>query len=383
MRITWSTVLVVLYCAASFAGVGCGEVREGSGLCLFHVECHGTVLWCFDYNGYVSYQERCPCACTDGRCDDCLSDAPVGGILPGTFTTDGGTFQVSVTPVDEEGKLIYENLTVESFSFHNLVVRKLGSGGSTPVCAATAWPVDIDVTLPESRTGDTSTSIGLLLDSSGSMSDSDPAYLRVDASTLLLEQLRDRDRAAVLDFGAGTTEPLECSRILQEFTGDENALLSALEGITADGGTPLYCASLEALDHLAGETSEERILLVLTDGDADTGDEDEFFEAAIQRAQDEEIVVYTVGLGYSVEFERLQEFAQETGGTFGLADEAQVLAGIFQAIGVASSQGWVVVHGKGTFEADLEPGGYVIEGQLRTTIGTMSVDTPFQFTIHL
>jgi hypothetical protein len=216
------------------------------------------------------------------------------------------------------------------------------------------------------------------------MSESDPTYERVQAAQVFLSKLGLKDRVAVMDFGAGADSGFSCARLLCEVTADKSSAQAALSMVTADDGTPLFCAVQDAVELLKSEPNSRKVVLLLTDGQS-TEDDPEYAQSLAAGAGTASgAVVHAVGLGYDLDFSLLQAMAQDTGGSFALAGDAQVLAGLFDAIGVASTKGKVIVHGKGTFEPPVQQAGqYRIQGVLRTSFGGTSTETDFEFGVYL
>ena len=313
-------------------------------------------------------------------CKGELAGAPVSGVVPGLFTSDGGTFEISVSPLDKNGDLLFQEVSKENFSFHDIEVATVAMPDNV-VATGTAWPEKIEI-VPPAQAQET-LSVGLLLDSSGSMSSNDPGYERVKAAKAFLGELGPDDRAALFDFGAGSSGGHACVRVLHEFTANKADVEAALGMITADGGTPLYCASKEAVALVTKEASLRRVLVVLTDGESTEDNSYSLMEQAASLAVAGGVTAYTVGLGYSLDFAELQQFAKTTDGTFALASDAQVLSGMFEAVGVASTKGKIIVHGEGDFQPPLTGSGmHLVSGFLRTLIGNGKVDTPFKFGVY-
>ncbi len=85
-----------------------------------------------------------------------------------------------------------------------------------------------------------------------------------------------------------------------------------------------------------------------------------------------------------MDFGLLETLGEQTGGTFAFARDADVLVGLFDAIGVAAAAGRIVVHGEGRFIPELsERGRHLVRGVLRTALGGARVDTPFDFTVDV
>lgn len=313
-------------------------------------------------------------------CQGQLSGAPVSGVIPGEFNTNGGDFELSVSPLDKNGDLIFQNISKENFSFHNIEVWALGS--STKVASGTAWPESIELFAP--MEGAQQLSVVLLMDSSGSMGESDPTFERVRAAQSFLALLGQEDRVAVMDFGTGPDSEHSCVRLLSQFSADKASAQAALEHITAMDNTPLFCAVTEAVQYLSTEATDRRVILLLTDGQSTEDDPSASESMAASVASELGIPVFAVGLGYDLDFSLLQGVAKDTAGSFALASDAQVLAGVFNAVGVANTKGRIVVHGKGQFQPPVQQAGqYRISGVLKTFFGGNTTQTKFEFSVYL
>jgi len=314
-------------------------------------------------------------------CQGTLVAAPVSGVVPGIFSTNGGDFSVSVSPLDPNGNLVSRNLTVANFSFAGIRAALL-SAADTPVAEGSATPDRVEVL--GGGTGGEAVSVAVLLDCSGSMADSDPGLRRVDAARELLRRLRAADRAALLSFGDGG-DGSSVTRVLAPLSHDQAAWEAGLAQVGAVDGTPLYQAVAETVRYVAQAAAGGRLaVLVLTDGQSTEGDPGALRAAAISAARAAGMALYAVGLGDNLDFGGLEALGRESGGTFAYAADSQVLSGLFDAVGVAATQGRVVVHGRGSFSPPLsQPGRHVVSGALRTRVGSASVDTPFGFTVDI
>ena len=81
-----------------------------------------------------------------------LTNAPVSGVVPGVFSTDGGAFEISVSPVDPNGDLISAGLSVDNFSFTPIQVSALQNPGTT-ITTGEATPQRIEIIPPSDPTG--------------------------------------------------------------------------------------------------------------------------------------------------------------------------------------------------------------------------------------
>ena len=152
--------------------------------------------------------------------------------------------------------------------------------------------------------------IVLLIDTSGSVKDK-LAFEQMAAAEFLKQTLRkNKDMAAVVQFDSVLA-------LVQDFTFDYPLLETAINGLRAGGATKLYDAIWVAVDELLRHEVGRKVMVILSDG-ADTqstiGDEE-----AIRIAQEEDIVIYGIGVRsgrFDSDFGKLEKFAEATGGLF-------------------------------------------------------------------
>jgi Ca-activated chloride channel homolog len=164
------------------------------------------------------------------------------------------------------------------------------------------------------RHEDLPVSLGILIDSSGSMYDKRAA---VDAASLDLVRLSNRqDEAFLVDFSSE-------AYIDQDFTSDIGKLQQGLSYIKSAGGTALYDAVIASADYLAKSAKRtKQVLLVVTDGDDNASSAT--LEQTIRRVQElDGPVIYCIGLLFGEDVSRsesrhsrqvLSELAEQTGG---------------------------------------------------------------------
>ena len=164
------------------------------------------------------------------------------------------------------------------------------------------------------RHEDVPVSLGIIIDSSGSMYDKRTA---VDQASLDLVRLSNRlDEAFLVDFSSE-------AYIDQDFTSDITKLQQGLGYIKASGGTALYDAVIASADYLSKNAKHSKqVLLVITDGDDNASSAS--LESAIRRVQDlDGPAIYTIGLLFGEDVGRgearhaksvLAELSEQTGG---------------------------------------------------------------------
>jgi Ca-activated chloride channel homolog len=160
---------------------------------------------------------------------------------------------------------------------------------------------------------DTPVTVGLLLDSSGSMLPT--RELVIAASAAFAEASHPQDEIFALAFNEHVRAALPPTA---PFTSDANTLRSALQRtVTARGRTALYDAVLAGLEYLSAGSRARRVLVVVSDGrdNASRASREEVF----RKAQASNAMIYTLALRDTVRPHEgnpalLRELAQMTGG---------------------------------------------------------------------
>jgi VWFA-related protein len=186
------------------------------------------------------------------------------------FRGRGDTVRVFATVLDRDGRLV-TNLAQKDFDVRD-------DGKPQPITLFDNSPQPIRIVV--------------MLDVSGSMT-GNLSLLR-SASEALFDRLRSDDLARVGTFGKEV-------KIGPSFTSDRRELLGELPTvIPPDAPTPLWRGLDEAMNTFAKEADERRVMLVLTDG-KDSGSMDlrhrpSSQAGVIDRARDEDVMIYAVGM---------------------------------------------------------------------------------------
>lgn len=164
--------------------------------------------------------------------------------------------------------------------------------------------------------------VALILDSSGSMSSNDPQGLRRTAAKRFIDGLIEGDRVAVVDFDSSAV-------LRQPLTGDFDAAKAAVDLINSSGGTSITAGVSTAHGELIGNGDPDHALveILLTDGVGS------YSAGLTQQAVDNDITMYTIGLGSGVDAALLQSIAQATGGQYFPVASADDLPDVFDRIG--------------------------------------------------
>ncbi len=165
--------------------------------------------------------------------------------------------------------------------------------------------------------------VAFVIDSSGSMFTNDQADIRKEVTKKFIDKLSTDDRGAVIDFDYFAT-------IYSEFSYDKTALSAAVDKIDSLGGTNLTSGIQSALNLFLSTTyvnnDSLKVIIMLTDGDG------AYDTKLTETAKNNDIIIYTVGLGDSVNVSRLTDMAEGTTGNYYPASDAEKLYGIFEDI---------------------------------------------------
>lgn len=163
--------------------------------------------------------------------------------------------------------------------------------------------------------------LSLILDSSGSMAWNDPQGLRRTAAKSFVDALLPEDRAAVVDFDSR-------AMVRQGLTTDKADVKAAIDRIDSSGGTNIAERASAGTSLLVnnGDPERARIAILLTDGEG-------YYDPALTvTAKANGIVIYTIGLGPSVDAPLLRSIAQDTGGVYNQVATADELPEVFRRL---------------------------------------------------
>ncbi|MBS1798456.1 MAG: VWA domain-containing protein [Acidobacteria bacterium] len=209
-----------------------------------------------------------------------------------TLRTDAYEVRLNATVLDSNGKSI---LTLGKDDFR-------------------VYEDGVPQTIASFRHEDLPVSLGILIDSSGSMYDKRAA---VEQAALDLVKLSNKeDEAFVVDFSWEAF-------IDQDFTNDIDKLRQGLSYVKSSGGTAIYDALVASADYLSKNARHpKQVLLIVTDGEDNASTAS--LEQAIRRIQDlDGPVIYCVGLLFGQDTDKrearharrvLETLSEQTGG---------------------------------------------------------------------
>jgi Ca-activated chloride channel homolog len=180
--------------------------------------------------------------------------------------------------------------------------------------AFTVYEDGVQQTIASFRHEDLPVSLGLLIDSSGSMYDKRSAVEKASLDFVKLSNPEDEE--FLVDFSWEAF-------IDQDFTNNIDKLQQGLSFIKSSGGTAIYDALVASADYLSKNAKHpKQVLLVITDGEDNASSAT--LEQTIRRIQDlDGPVIYCVGLLFGDDTDKresrharrvLETLAEQTGG---------------------------------------------------------------------
>jgi hypothetical protein len=219
--------------------------------------------------------------------------------------------------------------------------------------------------------------VALVIDCSGSMSWNDPQGLRKKAAKQFIDLVQEGDKVAVVGFN----HEAYLFAALWEIKGpaERESLKQAVDRVFAWGGTDIQ----EGLVVGAGEVESDSLpevrkaIILLTDGVG-------YYDDLHWQLQDQGIRVYTIGLGRGTDPVFLQRIAQETGGRYFAAPDAQALTAIYQELSAAVAGGEAQERESEPFTTVDETktrAFTVVPGTLQATFGITWAGSDFDFSL--
>lgn len=182
------------------------------------------------------------------------------------FSADARLVQLHATVLDAKGKLI-TNLPKSAFTV-------LENGKPQP--------------LKQFVREDVPVSLGLIIDNSGSMRDKRMKV--VQAALALVKASHKQDEVFIVNFN-------DEAYLDRSFTSDIAKMEEALTKVDSRGGTAMRDAVSMSIDYLKEKGKrEKKVLLVVTDGDDNTSGAANTMEKLVDKAQQSEVLIYTIGL---------------------------------------------------------------------------------------
>lgn len=172
-------------------------------------------------------------------------------------------------------------------------------------------------------TEDNSNYISFVIDQSNSMRDHDPEDIRISLTKDFVNNLTEEDKISLITFGSRVTQR-------QSLTDNKEEFLKKLDNLRYVGGTNIYGAVNQAINSLNSiEGNKYKSVIIISDGE-DTENSISKIHNAIQNAKEKNVIVYSIGLTPNADSTLLKKIADETGGQFYFASDANHLSDVFR-----------------------------------------------------
>ena len=269
------------------------------------------------------------------------------GRIHGTFT---GNVSGNTTILATSGNISRStNISVKSEPFMSIYLNvkpsSVTSGSLVNVTTVISVEGELPITRPAAsamlvldRSGSmdpdyyagTPLDVVLVIDRSGSMSGTPIADAR-EAAKEFTDNLVSNSEAGVVSFASSSSVNKDMT-LLNSYD-NKISVQTAIDSISDGGYTAMGEGMADANDLLInhGRSDTRKVMVVLTDGETNTGDDQEG-ENAIAYANANGVTIYTIGLGSSLDEALLRHIASETGGTYYNAPDSSELSEIYNTI---------------------------------------------------
>ena len=207
--------------------------------------------------------------------------------------------------------------------YYNQVIRK-------PQKTTTINPnFDVMFVIDESNSMENMQNAGGWFNSYTSADNNDPDRIRVKATKQFIDKMSSKDRVGLVGFW-------EESRLMLPLTPltDKDSIQALVDNINGySPGTALYKGLETAISAFNSNFSDARkIIIALTDGEDSPVSPSSSYERVIKSANDNDITIFTIGLGKTINSANLANIAHKTGGVYHSSLDANMLTNVFDEI---------------------------------------------------
>ena len=189
---------------------------------------------------------------------------------------------------DEEGRAVFRADTRRVVLHASVVDRKGNLVTDLPEDAFTVYENNEQQEIKEFLREDVPVSMGLIIDSSGSMRDK--RHQVESAALALVKASNPQDEVFIVNFN-------DSAFLDTPFTNKIEKMEEGLTRIDSRGGTAMRDAVSMSIDYLHDEAKKDKkVLLVVTDGNDNTSSPDNTLEKLVNKAQRSEVLLYAIGL---------------------------------------------------------------------------------------
>jgi hypothetical protein len=199
----------------------------------------------------------------------------------------------------------------------------------------------------------------LVIDSSGSMKQTDPRRLRVPAAKMFISLLSSSDRVGLISF---SDDGYPIAHLTQADKQHQAELLASVEKVSAKGAyTNLHAALAKGYEMLKreGDSTRRRMLVLMSDGKMDTGDFEQD-KALIEKIRSEMLAtlvqegieVYTIAFTEASDMPLMEQISEQTAALSRMASNDRELHQVFSQIFESAKQPDMLPMDEGGFMVD-------------------------------
>jgi Mg-chelatase subunit ChlD len=207
--------------------------------------------------------------------------------------------------------------------------QSFGPGGYYKTPIEEALPVSLDVRQKKHLP---SLGIVLVIDKSGSMS-GEKLEMTLEAGSATVDFLSERDSVGVIAFDSDAYKVVSLTKV-----EDKKSIITQIQSIQALGGTNMYPGLKMAYDWLQSSDAQMKHIIVLSDGQSESGD----FRGIARTAREAGITVTAVAVGEDSDHQTMEMIASVGGGRFYAADSPETLPRIFTREAVLASRSTII-----------------------------------------
>ena len=339
---------------------------------------------------------------SDDKGSPTADEVVVIGTQVGSDFQTTGEFGVSATPLDKGGNSILSEDVKAEVEIEDPSSSKTLSTAKSQIAASVeiGW---ID------EPSDDPLAISINYDASGSLNSYDePQRNRVEGAKAFVDALERIGReyeAAVFEYAGScapdSQPPFSCSDMWLDFSNNPDSLKSAVEQVTAGGGTPTYGSMLEVLGYseaVRPKADYEKVVVLFSDGQPNDYNLEARRDSVCNvELPDKETSVWAIGLGPGNdhpdetatdpeavrEMNRLTACSNEGGAYIGIDPNSprQSIQDRFQGFATGAAQGSISFDVEITEGLDQFQAGDTVQGTLRVKSGGSTVEGDFSFRV--
>lgn len=169
------------------------------------------------------------------------------------------------------------------------------------------------------------TSVVLAIDTSDSMYGV-PLESAKEAARVFIQNLNPATPVAVVTFSSR-------AELVHDFSSDHNSLVEAIDELATGGVTALYDGSLLAVETASKASASQSIVVLLSDGAEYGGQSSALRTDAREEAVENDVMVFTIGLGFGADRTFLEEMVDDGVGEMFEAPTPDELLNIYSELG--------------------------------------------------